>query len=166
MTAPAIRFEASGDRELVLTHVVHAARELVFAAWTEPEHLPHWLGRENWTMTLCVSDPRPGGTRRFVWRGDDGTEMGVSGTYLQVTPPDGLVCTETYDGLPADTPPTVLTLRLTADGDRTAVAATIRYPDTRARDAALATDMRAGLTESLTRLRVHLDRPDPEEEPT
>ena len=161
---PSTRFEARGDRDLVLTHLVNAPRALVFAAWTDPERLPHWLGREDWTMTVCLSDPRPGGIRRFVWRSDDGTEMGVTGTYLEVTPPDGLVCTETYDGLPADTPPTLLTLRLTGDGDRTTVTSTIRYPDTHARDAALATDMRAGLTASLARLGPHLHSPDSEKD--
>jgi uncharacterized protein YndB with AHSA1/START domain len=141
------------DREIVLTRVVDAPRTLVFAAWTDPAHLPRWLGRRDWTMTACRSDPRPGGERRFTWRRDDGAEMGVRGVYREVTPPEGLVCTEAYDGAPGET---LTTLRLTEQDGRTTVTATIRYPSPEARDAALATGMRAGFDESLIRLMAHL----------
>lgn len=148
-------FEARGDDEIVMTRVLNAPSELVFAAWTDPTHLPRWLGRAHWTMTVCQSDPRPGGIRRFVWRRDDGTEMGVHGVYHEVTPPDGLVCTESFDGGPGET---LNTLRLVEHDGLTTVTSTIRYPSAQARDAALATKMRAGFDESLTRLTEHLHR--------
>lgn len=146
-------FEARGDDELVVTRRLKAPRELVFAAWTDPAHLPHWLGRAGWTMTVCQSDPRPGGLRRFVWRHQDGTEMGVRGVYHEVTPPDGFVCTESFDGGQGGTRNT---LRLVEQGGLTTVTSTIRYPDGHARDAALATAMRIGFEESLSRLAEHL----------
>jgi len=50
------------DREIVMTRVFDAPRRLVFEAWTNPEHLPHWmLGPEGWTMPVCEIDLRPGG---------------------------------------------------------------------------------------------------------
>ncbi len=146
-------FETPSDDEIVMTCVVNAPRDLVFEAWTDPVHLPHWLGRADWTMTVCHSDPRPGGVRRLVWRRDDGVEMGVSGVYREVTPPDGLVCTEAFDGGPGET---VHTLRLIEHDGETTMVSTIRYPTTQARDAALATNMRAGVDESFTRLSEHL----------
>ncbi len=158
-TAPgSATFEARGEDELVVTCQLNAPQELVFAAWTDPVHLPHWLGRAGWRMVLCQSDPRPGGIRRFVWRHQDGTEMGVRGVYHEVTPPDGLVCTESFDGGPGGT---LNTLRLVEQGGQTTITSTIRYPDGQTRDAALATNMRAGFNESLTRLAEHLNAAGP-----
>ncbi len=37
-------FTTPSDREIVMTRVVDAPRRLVFEAWTNPEHLPHWFG--------------------------------------------------------------------------------------------------------------------------
>ena len=66
----------------VMTRVFDAPRRLVFEAWTNPEHLPHWmLGPEGWTMPVCEIDLRPGGAWHFVWRRSDGTEMGMRGAY-------------------------------------------------------------------------------------
>ena len=155
-TAPgrvATTFDARGDDEIVMTRRLNAPRELVFAAWTDPAHLGHWLGRADWTMTVCQSDPRPGGIRRFVWRRHDGAEMGVRGVYREVTHPNGFVCTESFDGSPVET---LNTLRLVERRGQTTITSTIRYPSARARDAALATKMRAGFDESLTRLSEHL----------
>lgn len=142
-------FDAHADDEVVVTRVVNAPRALVFAAWTDPAHLPRWLGRADWTMTVCQSDPRPGGIRRFIWRRGDGAEMGVRGVYREVTPPDGLVCTESFDGGPGET---LNTLRLFERNGQTTITSTIRYPSAQARDAALATNMRAGFDEALSRL--------------
>src|SRR5512145_1644441 len=64
------------DREIVITRVINAPRTLVFDAWTNPVHLPHWmLGPEGWTMPICEVDLRPGGIWHFVWRRADGSEM-------------------------------------------------------------------------------------------
>lgn len=50
------------DREIVMTRVFDAPRRLVFEAYTNPEHLPHWmLGPEGWTMPVCEIDLRPAG---------------------------------------------------------------------------------------------------------
>lgn len=146
-------FDARDDDKIVVTRVVAAPRALVFATWTDPGHLRRWLGRGDWTMTVCQSDPRPGGVRRFVWRRDDGAEMGVRGVYREVTPPDGFVCTESFDGGPGET---LNTLGFVEHHGRTTITSTILYPSAQARDAALATNMRVGFDESLARLAEHL----------
>ena len=48
-------FTTPSDRELTVTRVVDAARRLVFDAWTNPEHLPHWFGPRDWTLATCSS---------------------------------------------------------------------------------------------------------------
>src|SRR5438132_6853597 len=77
-SAGATAFTTPSDREIVVTRVVKAPRRLVFEAWTDPRHLPHWLlGPQGWTMPVCEIDLRPGGAWHFVWRRSEGTEMGM-----------------------------------------------------------------------------------------
>lgn len=90
-TRAPLTLTTSSDREIVVTRVFDAPRRLVFDAWTNPEHLPHWmLGPSGWTMPVCEIDLRPGGAWRFVWRQADGTEMEMHGVYQEVVPPDRL----------------------------------------------------------------------------
>src|ERR1041385_4731798 len=92
-------FTTPSEREIVVTRVVDAPRRLVFEAYTNPTHLPHWmLGPDGWTMPICEIDLRPGGAWRFVWRQLDGAEMEMRGVYQEVTPPERLVSTESWGG--------------------------------------------------------------------
>jgi len=64
-------YTTPSDRELVTTRAFDAPRDLVWEAWTSPEHLPNWLlGPEGWTMPVCESDLRVGGAWHFVWQSD------------------------------------------------------------------------------------------------
>jgi uncharacterized protein YndB with AHSA1/START domain len=138
------------DREVVVTRVVDAPRRLVFAAWTDPKHIPHWLlGPEGWTMPICELDLRPGGAWRYVWRKSDGSELAMSGLVRDVTPPERLITTERWG---PEWPETVNTLTLTESGGRTTITLTITYPSKAARDAALESGMKGGMDESFARL--------------
>jgi uncharacterized protein YndB with AHSA1/START domain len=80
--------EVSSEHELVMVRSFDAPRELVFRAFTSPEHLPHWmLGPDDWEMTACEVDLRPGGRWRFAWRNRDSSTMEMGGRYLEVEPP-------------------------------------------------------------------------------
>ncbi len=88
----------SGDRAVVLTRTFNAPRRLVFDAHTRPELVRRWLlGPPGWTMPVCEIDLRVGGRIRYVWRGPDGSGMGMSGTYREIVPPRRLVHTEIFD---------------------------------------------------------------------
>ena len=138
------------DREIVITRVVAAPRRLVFATYTNSEHLPHWmLGPEGWTMPVCEIDLRPGGAWHFVWRRADGTEMAMRGVYQEIVPPERLVSTESWGG---DWPETLNTLVLTEEDGKTTITLTVLYPSTEARDAALKTGMTGGVAQSFDRL--------------
>jgi len=147
-------YTTPSDREILGTRVVDAPRELVWEAWTNPEHVPHWLlGPEGWTMPVCEIDLRPGGAWHFVWRRSDGTEMGMRGEYREVEPPERLVHTESWGG---DWPETLNTLILSEEDGKTTMAQTILYPSKEARDAALATGMTKGASISFERLDEYL----------
>jgi uncharacterized protein YndB with AHSA1/START domain len=143
-------FSTPSDLELVATRVFDAPRELVWEAWTSPEHLPHWmLGPQGWSMPICELDLRPGGAWHFVWRHSDGREMEMRGTYQEVSPPDRLVSTESWGG---DWPETLNTVILSEDESKTIMTQTVRWPSREARDAALGTGMTDGMALSFDRL--------------
>jgi uncharacterized protein YndB with AHSA1/START domain len=153
-SANATTFTTPSDREIVTTRVVDAPRRLVFAAHTDPKHLPHWmLGPEGWTMPICEIDLRPGGAWRFVWRNSDGGEMEMRGVYQEVVPPERLVCTESWG---AEWPETLNTLLLAEQSGKTTITQRMLYPSQAARDAALQSGMRDGMSESYDRLAEYL----------
>lgn len=142
------------DREVVMTRVVDAPRQLVWEAWTSPKHVPRWmLGPEGWSMPVCEIDMRPGGTWHFVWRKANGTEMEMKGIYKDVAPPERLVSTEKWG---PEWPETINTLTLVEKAGRTTVTQTTRYPSKDARDAALKTGMSEGASQSFDRLDQYL----------
>ena len=60
------------DREIVLSRVINARRELVFAAWSDPRHLPQWFGPAGFKVETKEIDIRVGGTWRFDMISPDG----------------------------------------------------------------------------------------------
>lgn len=79
------------DREIVLTQVFDAPRELVFDAWTKPEHLSRWFGPKGFTLTTHEADIRVGGRWRFVFHGPDGTNYDNRMVFLEIKRPELLV---------------------------------------------------------------------------
>jgi len=144
------------EREIVMTRVFDAPRKLVFDAWTNPKHVPHWLlGPEGWSMPVCEIDLRPGGKWRFGWRHSDGREVEMTGEYREVVPPERVVNTERWG---PDWPETINTLVLTEENGKTTVALTTLYPSKEARDAALKTGMEKGVAISFDRLDEYLTK--------
>jgi uncharacterized protein YndB with AHSA1/START domain len=143
-------YTTPSDQEVVITRVVSAPRRVVFDAFTNARHVPNWLiGPEGWTMPVCEIDLRPGGTWRYVYRKDDGSEMTMQGSYREVAPPERLVSTESWG---PEWPETVNTMVLTETGGLTTITITARYPSKEARDAALKTGMKSGMDQSFARL--------------
>lgn len=61
------------DREIVLSRVIDAPRDLVFAAWSDPKHLPQWFGPKGFKIETKEIDVREGGRWRFDMIAPDGT---------------------------------------------------------------------------------------------
>jgi uncharacterized protein YndB with AHSA1/START domain len=79
--------------DLVLERVVDVPRELVWAAWTRPEHIKKWFTPAPWTTVDCEIDLRPGGIFRTVMRSPEGQEFPNVGCYLEIVPNEKLVFT-------------------------------------------------------------------------
>ena len=86
-----ISAKAPSDREIVSTHVFDAPRELVFKAWTDPDHLARWWGPQGFTSTFHEFDLRPGGLWRFVLHGPDGTDYQNKSVFREIVKPERIV---------------------------------------------------------------------------
>ena len=97
-SAGKLRIDIRGDLELVMTRDFDAPRDLLWKCHTDPKLAPRWLlGPPGWTMPVCEIDLRVGGRYRYVWRNDDGREMGMDGVHREIAAPERLVTTETFD---------------------------------------------------------------------
>lgn len=147
-----LQIVTSGDREIVITRTFHAPRILVFDAWTKPELLKRWLlGPPGWSFAMCESDLRVGGRYRFVWRKAGVPDMGMSGVYREVVPPERIVNTQVFDqdwtGGEA-----IGTLVLTENEGKTTTINTILYSSREARDGAACSGMAEGMEAGYARL--------------
>ncbi len=147
-----LKVDTPSDREIRITRVFEAPRPLVFDCWTKPELLRRWLtGPPGWSFVVCEVDLRVGGAYRFVWRGPDGTEMGMGGVHREVVPPERIVNTQLFDqdwtGGEA-----VGTLLLSEKDGRTTATNTILYSSKAARDGALKSGMEQGMEAGYARL--------------
>mgnify|MGYP000964903127 CR=1 FL=1 len=139
------------DREIVMTRVFDAPRQLVFDAFSKPELLKRWFGPRGWSLVVCEVDLRVGGAWRFVMQGPDGTRMGMRGVYREIEPPGRTVHTESFDDF-ADAGESVVTSVLTEQDGQTTLTATVLYPSKEVRDAVAASGMEHGAAESYDKL--------------
>jgi uncharacterized protein YndB with AHSA1/START domain len=144
-----LRVTLPSDREVVLTRVFDAPRHLVYDALTRPELLKRWFGPRDWSLVVCDVDLRVGGAWRFVLRGPKGQEMGMSGVYHELAPPDRTVRTENFDDYPGEA--VVTTVLVERDG-KTTLTDTILSPSKEIRDAVLQSGMEHGAAETYDRL--------------
>ena len=85
--------QADSKLDLVLERIVDVPRELVWAAWTTPEHLKKWFSPAPWTTVDCEIDLRPGGIFRTVMASPEGQRFPHVGCYLEVIANEKLVWT-------------------------------------------------------------------------
>ena len=93
MAARAARKATSPAPGLIITRVFDAPRSLVFAAWTQPEHLARWWGPQGFVNVACEADVRPGGAWLRRMRAPDGTLYTKRGVYREIVAPERLVFT-------------------------------------------------------------------------
>ena len=139
------------DREIRLTRLFDAPRRLVLEAMTTPEHVRRWWGilSEEYSVTVCEIDLRPGGAWRFVGCGPRG-EYAFHGVYREVAPPRSAGLTEIYDPFP-DTE-SVVTSVFTEENGKTRLTVTALYSSVQVRDSVLKSGMERGAAISYDRL--------------
>ena len=79
---------AQADREIVISRVINAPRELVFEAFTGVQHLSQWWGPAGFTTTTSAFEFRVGGEWVFVMHGPDGTDYQEWISWTEILPPE------------------------------------------------------------------------------
>jgi uncharacterized protein YndB with AHSA1/START domain len=121
--------------DLVLERVVDVPPQLVWKAWTEPEHIKRWFTPKPWQTVDCEIDLRPGGMFRTVMRSPEGQDYPNIGCYLEVIPNKRLVWTDAL--LPGYRPSAepfmtgIITLEPTGAGTRYVATAVHRDVESR-----------------------------------
>jgi uncharacterized protein YndB with AHSA1/START domain len=123
------------DREIVISRVINAPRELVFGAFTEVRHLSRWWGPAGFTTTTRAFEFRVGGAWDFVMHGPDGTDYPEWITWTEITPPERL---ELLHGECRDDPSAFASvLTFAPDGAGTRIEMRTLFPTRELRDQAV-----------------------------
>jgi uncharacterized protein YndB with AHSA1/START domain len=81
----------SGTSAFIISRVFDAPRELVWKAFTEPEHMKQWWGPKGFRVQAAKMDFRPGGSYHYCMRSPDGHDMWGKFAYREITPPERIV---------------------------------------------------------------------------
>lgn len=141
-SAAALTVTTPGDRDIVIERIFNAPRERVWRAFTEPELLAQWWGRGN-KLDIERLEVERGGHWRFVEHHDGGTD-GFEGRYREVTPPQRLVYTFEWDGMPGHVAIDSVDFEDLGDG-RTKVITSSLFFTPEERDGMLSSGMEEGL---------------------
>ena len=104
---------STADRELMMTRTLNAPIELVWEAWTKPEHIANWWGPNGFTNTITKMDMQPGGEWNLVMHGPDGTNYPNKSEFKEVVPFKKIVYRH------ASAPHFTSTVEFEADGEQT-----------------------------------------------
>jgi len=83
----------ASEREIVISRVFAASRELVWDAMTDPKQVVKWWGPRGFTTTIEEMNVRPGGVWNHVMHGPDGTEYPGQSIFTEVVKPERIVFT-------------------------------------------------------------------------
>jgi uncharacterized protein YndB with AHSA1/START domain len=146
-----------GEREVIITRIFDAPRELVFKAWTDPEHMIRWWGPHRFTNPVCEMDVRLGGAWHIVMRGPNGVDYPCRGVYREIVAPERLVFTNNAE----DAAGNLLlegftTVTFEEYGGKTKLTLQTRAVGLVPDAPAMLAGMEAGWTQSLERLDAHI----------
>jgi uncharacterized protein YndB with AHSA1/START domain len=126
---------ATAGREIVISRVITAPRELVFEAFTDVRHLSRWWGPEGFTTTTRVFEFRAGGVWDFVMHGPDGTDYQEWISWTEITPPERI--TLLHGGSRGDPNAFESVLTFAPDGAATRIELRTVFPTRQQRDEAV-----------------------------
>lgn len=135
------------DREILMSRVFDAPRELVYKAMTDPKMIPQWWGLRTTTTVIDKYDFRVGGEYRFVQREADGTEYGFRGEIREIKPLERVVQTFEFEGMPGHVVVDTMTLEDLGNG-KTRVSTLSTFDSKEDRDGMMASGMETGANES------------------
>jgi len=109
------------DRELTVSRLLNAPKELVWELWTNPEHIKHWWGPNGFTNTIYKMDVKNGGEWDFTMHGPDGTNFRNIHTFVELVKCEKIVLRHV-------TPPHFgMTVTFTPQGNKTLLSITSQF---------------------------------------
>ena len=143
----------SETKEVTLSRILDAPADLVFKAWTDPDHVRRWYAPDGMDISSASSDPRKGGAFEIVMRAPDGTEFPQRGTYTEFEPPRRLVMDSQAFGPDGQAAlQAVTTVDLIDHGGKTEIAVHERAEALTPGAVMMLAGMEVGLTQSLRHL--------------
>ena len=88
--------ENNNKMVMTITRIFNAPRELVWKAFTEPEHFKKWFGPKNFTCPFCKIDLKVGGSYLSCMRSPEGQEFWITGEFREIIPLKRLVYTDNF----------------------------------------------------------------------
>lgn len=143
------RITTPSDREVRIERIFNAPRDRVWQAMTDPKLVAQWWGRGN-KLVIEKLELERGGHWRFVEHSDHGVH-GFEGRFAEVAPPERVVQTFEWDGMPGHVALETMTLEDLGDG-RTRLVTTSLFLTTEDRDGMLQSGMEGGVNESYAAL--------------
>jgi uncharacterized protein YndB with AHSA1/START domain len=145
----------TSDREIVVSRMFDAPRELVFEAWTDPKKVVQWWGPHGFTTTNQEMDVRPGSVWRFTMHGPDGTDYGNRVVFVEVVKPERLVYDHGPEGR-SDINPFHVTVTFDEADGKTRLTLRMVFDSAAERDRAVEFGALEGGKQTLERLAQHL----------
>jgi uncharacterized protein YndB with AHSA1/START domain len=141
------------ENQILITREFNAPARHVWQAYTTPELIKRWWAGERGSVTSAEVDLRVGGKWRYVMVASAGFEVAFRGEFREITPPERLVNTEIFEGLPdPDEHAGLITVTFTEKDGRTSVEMLCEYRDETDRDAVINSGMESGMQESMDAL--------------
>lgn len=144
--------ERISPTEILITRTFRAPARIVFDAWTRPELVRRWWApaSRGVTLTVCDAQVHAGGTYRYVIQRTPDEEYAFSGKYVEVSPPQRLVYTQTFEAVPDGA--AVITVLFEEKAGHTTVRAREVYPSREALEMAISSGMEDGMRETYEQL--------------
>ncbi|MGZ7209902.1 MAG: SRPBCC family protein [Methanobacterium sp.] len=148
-----------GKQEILIEREFDAPRELVFKAFTDPELYKQWIGPRGLKTTIETFEPRNGGSWRYIQEDEDGNEFAFHGVNHEVLPPERIIDTFEFEGLPETGHVILDTLKLEAlPGNRTKIVDQSVFQSVEDRDGMMQSGMEEGVNDSYERLDELLEK--------
>jgi uncharacterized protein YndB with AHSA1/START domain len=142
-----------GKQEIFVMREFDAPRELVFRAYTDPKLYVQWLGPRDLIMKLEVFEPTSGGRWRYIHKDQQGNEFGFHGVNHEVLPPERIIGTFEFEGLPETGHVSLETVKFEVlPGGRTRVTTHDVFQSVSDRDGMIEAGMERGVLDSHERL--------------
>ena len=142
-----------GKQELFIIREFEAARPLVFKAFSDKKLLEDWLGCKQMKVKYEKFEPRAGGSYRYISTMENGVSFGFHGVCHDFSPPERIIQTFEFEGLPETGHVVMETTRFEAlSADRTRVTVQSVFQSVSDRDGMVAAGMEHGVKDAHQRL--------------